>query len=125
MTSRRSFIDLATAGMLTAALAVSGRQSNVAISPIKAIAFDGFTVFDPRPIFVCVEQAFPEQGRDLGNLWCSRQFEYTWLRTLTGQYAEIWRVTEDALVFAAKSLKLDMTAQQRRHLMQAYLELKP
>ena len=125
ITSRRSLLDLAAAGALTAALTIGGRHANAAMPPIKAIAFDGFTVLDPRPVFARVEQLFPDRGRELGNLWRSRQFEYTWLRTLTGQYADFWRVTGDALAFAAKSFKLDLTGEERDSLMQAYLELKP
>lgn len=130
MTSRRTFLDLAAAGAATAVLAARSRRAAAAKTPIQVVAFDGFTVFDPRPVFARVEQVFPEQifpgqGRELGNLWRSRQFEYTWLRTLTGQYADFWRVTEDALVFAAKTLKLDLTAERRDYLMLAYLELKP
>jgi 2-haloacid dehalogenase len=125
MASRRTFLDLAAAGAATAILTARNKQAAAAISPVKVIAFDGFPIFDPRPVFARVEQVFPEQGRELGSLWRSRQFEYTWIRTLTGQYADFWRVTEDALVFAAKMLKLDLTAEQRDYLMLAYLELKP
>jgi len=91
---------------------------------IKAIAFDGFTVFDPRPIATLAEQLFPGQGEPLVGAWRTRQFEYTWLRTLMGRYANFWQVTAEALVFAASALKLDLTADRRHRLMQAYLEIK-
>jgi hypothetical protein len=55
---------------------------------IKAVAFDGFTTFDPRPISAVAEELFPTRGVELSNLWRTRQFEYTWLRTLTGNYAD-------------------------------------
>ena len=41
-----------------------------------------------------------------------------------GRYANFWQVTEDALVFAANSLKLDLTTGKRGGLMQAFLEIK-
>src|SRR5262249_13565323 len=65
------------------------------------------------------------RGNELSNQWRTRQFEYTWLRSLSGKYADFWDVTEDALVFAAKMLKLDMPAGKRQALMDAYLNLKP
>jgi 2-haloacid dehalogenase len=70
------------------------------------------------------EELFPGRGPELSNAWRTRQFEYTWLRTLAGRYADFWQVTEDALVFAAKSLKLDLDTRKRRRLMDAYLELR-
>lgn len=43
---------------------------------IKAIAFDAFPIFDPRPVVRAAEEAFPGQGQDLMKLWRSRIFEY-------------------------------------------------
>jgi len=91
---------------------------------IKAIAFDGFTIFDPRPISALAEELFPGKGLEFSNIWRTRQFEYTWLRTLTGAYADFWRVTEDALVFAAKLVKLDLTKEKHQLLTQAFLEFR-
>jgi 2-haloacid dehalogenase len=90
----------------------------------KAIAFDGFPIIDPRPVFAKAEEIFPGKGADLSNAWRTRQFEYQWLRTLSGGYADFLKTTQDALVFAAKSLQLELTGDKRDQLMQAYLELK-
>jgi 2-haloacid dehalogenase len=46
------------------------------------------------------------------------------LRTVGHQYADFWQVTEEALVFSCKSLKLELTTADRDRLMQSYLELK-
>ena len=54
----------------------------------------------------------------------TKAFEYTWLRTICGHYADFWKVTEDALVFATNMLKLELSLEKRQHLMRAYLELK-
>jgi 2-haloacid dehalogenase len=91
---------------------------------IKAIAFDAFPIFDPRPIFALAEQLFPGKGADLSNVWRTRQFEYQWLRALSGQYADFWHTTDDSLRYSAESLKLDLTPDKRKSLMNAYLELK-
>ena len=92
---------------------------------IKAIAFDAFPIFDPRPIFALVEKLFPGKGKELSNAWRTRQFEYQWLRALSGQYVDFWQATEEGLIFAAKQLKLEMNAEKRERLMNAYLNLKP
>jgi 2-haloacid dehalogenase len=90
----------------------------------QAIAFDAFPIFDPRPVFGLAETLFPGKGAELSNTWRTRQFEYQWLRVLSGRYADFWQTTEDGLVFAAKLLQLELTPEKRAQLMQAYLELK-
>lgn len=129
--SRRDFINLAS-GRVAAGILVSATLAHDVAKPVKAaarskfkaIAFDAFPIFDPRPVFARAEQLFPGKGADLSNAWRTRQFEYTWLRTVSQRYADFWAVTEDALVFAAKMLKLDLTPEKRAQLMGAYLELK-
>jgi 2-haloacid dehalogenase len=91
---------------------------------IKAIAFDALAIFDVRPVAALAEKIFPGHGDQITALWRSRQFEYTWLRTAAGHYADFWQVTEEALVFAGNSLKLELTKTDRDRLMRGYLELK-
>ncbi|HLK55440.1 MAG TPA: haloacid dehalogenase type II [Chthonomonadaceae bacterium] len=122
LTNRRAFL----AGSTAAGLMACASQAQAAPKPtIRAIAFDAFPIFDPRPVSALVEQLFPGKGADLNNSWRTRQFEYTWLRSMGGRYKDFWSVTEEALVFAAKTLQLELTAEKRVRLMQAYLELKP
>ena len=120
--NRREVAALVAAGL--AAATQAGQVYAADRTRFKAIAFDGFPVIDPRPVFARAEEMFPGKGPELSNAWRIRQFEYTWLRTLGGSYADFWRVTQDALVFAARSLKLELSSDQRDRLMQAYLELK-
>jgi 2-haloacid dehalogenase len=91
---------------------------------IKAVAFDGFAIFDPRPIGAAAEAIFPGRGTELMLAWRTRQFEYSWLRTLTHDYADFWRVTTDALAFASRSLALELTPENRDRLMEGYRNLK-
>jgi 2-haloacid dehalogenase len=91
--------------------------------PFKAIAFDAFPIFDPRPVFGLAETLFSGKGAEFSNAWRTRQFEYQWLRAIAGRYADFWQTTEDALVFAAKLLQLELTSDKRAQLMQAYLGL--
>jgi 2-haloacid dehalogenase len=122
--NRRDFVSLFAGGV--AATAISSEPA-LALAPgakIKAVAFDGFTVFDSRPVAAQAEQVFPGHGNELGALWRTRQFEYTWLRTVGRQYVDFWQVTEEALTFACRSLNLELRMADRDRLMQSYLELK-
>ena len=91
---------------------------------IKAIAFDGLAVIDMRPVATLAERIFPGHGNELTAAWRTKQFEYTWLRTLGQQYVNFWQVTEQALIFACKSMKLELTKADSDRLMQSHLELK-
>jgi 2-haloacid dehalogenase len=120
---RRTFLNL-VAGSVAAGLAGAHTASHAAPArPYKAIAFDAFPIFDPRPIFKLAETLFPGKGAELSNAWRTRQFEYQWLRALGGHYADFWQATEAGLVFAAKSLQLELSSDKRDQLMQAYLQL--
>ena len=122
--NRRAFLNLG-AGSVATGLLITTPLAHAGTKPtIKAIAFDAFTTFDPRPIVALAEQLFPKKGAALGNAWRTRQFEYTWLRSVAQRYADFWKVTEDALVFAANMLQLDLSADKRAQLMAAYLDLK-
>ena len=136
--SRRKFLRVAAG---TAGLALATRAPGVVARPVfggagapgagnrsgrlQAVAFDAFPVFDPRPIGSLAEQLFPGRGTELTNAWRIRQFEYTWLRTVAGRHVDFWKVTEDALVWAAKSLKLELGPSHRERLLEAHLGLKP
>jgi 2-haloacid dehalogenase len=58
-------------------------------------------------------------------IWRTRQFEYSWLRTLTGSYVNFLQVTLDALEFACASLHVTLSGESRGRLMQALLQLPP
>ena len=123
MTSdRRDFLGR----MAVSGLALQGFANKAAGSRgnIQAVAFDGFPILDPRPVFALVDELYPERGLELSNVWRTRQFEYTWLRTMSRRYSDFWQVTDDALVFAAKALKLELTAEKHARLMDAYLKLR-
>lgn len=90
---------------------------------IRAIAFDAFPIFDPRPIGAACERLFPERGTALVNAWRARQFDYQWLRAMGGRYADFWRCTADALAVACESAGIDASESQRDELMEGWLRL--
>ncbi len=66
----------------------------------------------------------PGRGNELASLWRTRQFEYQWLRALGHQYVDFYTATDEALAFAAHSLKLDLPADAREQLMHGFLQLR-
>jgi len=101
-------------------------RAEVAATPrFKAVAFDYFVLFNPDSIVSTAERIFPGKGRELASLWRTRQFEYSWLRTITDQYVDFFALTEDALVYSASAMKLTLTEDGKRQLLDAYLHLEP
>ena len=91
---------------------------------IKGIAFDAYgTLFDVYSVGALAEEIFPGDGKALAELWRDRQFEYTRIRTLSGQYADFWTITGDALDFACDRLALALTPGDRDRLMAQYERL--
>lgn len=114
---RRTFLALGAAAAMTgASVQAAGR--------IKALAFDAFTIFDPRPVFQACEQAAPGRGAQLADLWRTRLFEYQWLRALGGQYRDFLACARGGLDFAAQSLKIELPEHARDTLVQGFLQLR-
>lgn len=122
---RRQLLKLMAGGMAASLLPTSVLSQAAGKPNIKAIAFDGFPVFDPRPIFGLAKKLYPDQGGALAKLWFNKIFGYTWLRTVGGHYKNFYAVIEDALVFSAESLKIDLTPERQRQLMDAWMNLEP
>ena len=88
---------------------------------IRAIAFDAYgTLFDVYSVGALAEQLFPGRGAELSALWREVQIGYTRVRTLSDHYVPFWQVTEDALVFSARKLGLDLTDDDRKRMMSQY-----
>ena len=79
----------------------------------KAVAFDYFVLFDANSVIPAVEAAYPGKGAEFTKLWRAKQFEYCFLRSLTGRHADFFEVTGDALAYAAEAMKLDLPPEKR------------
>ena len=91
---------------------------------VKALVFDAYgTLFDVHSVVSLCNRMFPDNGAELSMIWRRKQLEYSWLRSLEGQYEDFWRVTESALIFACRSLGLSCPTELRQNLMEAYLAL--
>jgi len=93
---------------------------------IKALVFDAYgTLFNTNSVISMCNELFPDHGEVLSQIWRSKQLEYTWLRSLMERYGDFWKVTEDALIFACKSLNLQCGSSIHDRLMEGYLHLNP
>jgi 2-haloacid dehalogenase len=91
---------------------------------IKALGFDAYgTLFDVFSVTSLCDELFPRHGHALAQLWRAKQLQYSLLRSLMGRHKDFWQITEDGLVYAANTLKLDLDAGNRTRLMDAYLAL--
>jgi len=122
--NRRDLLKLMAGGAAASLFTTSVLTQAATKHNIKAIAFDGFPIFDPRPIFGLTKTLFQEQGNALAKLWFAKIFAYTWLRTIGGHYKGFYSVIEDALILSAESLKLDLSPGKQKQLMYVWLTLK-
>lgn len=90
-----------------------------------AVAFDYFVLFNPDSVVAAAEHAVPGKGRAFVEIWRNRQFEYSWLRSITRRYVDFFAITGDALVYSANAMHVALTIEQRRQLLDAYLHLTP
>ena len=119
---RRQFLTAAL-GLATSSLAATSHK-RIQASRFTAAAFDALAVFDPGSLSNLAEALFPGRGSDLINIWRIRQFEYSWLRSLSNQYVGFAELTENALVFAAKANRLELTDDKRKQMIHAHSTLK-
>jgi len=123
--NRRQFLGLSAKIMLASAALKVPLASAQTSTQIKAIAFDGFPIFDPGPILALVKKLYPEHGKIFAKAWFNKIFAYTWLRTNGGQYKDFYSVIGDALAYTATQFKVELNADKRDQLMGVWLQLKP
>ncbi len=126
--SRRAFVGRSLRGISGAQAAgiLSGSHPHGhRAAPIRAIAFDALAIFNPEPVGALTETIYPGKGAALMEVWRTRQFEYTWLRVLSGHYVDFEQVTHDSLVFATRRLKLDLTVDNALRLENRFHTLTP
>jgi len=121
---RRTFMQLAGSAALAGAISGTAPSSAIHPSRYKAVAIDAFPIFDPRPIAKLTKSLFPERGSELLNEWRTRQFEYQWLRALSGQYVDFLQSTRDSLLFATEQLGISLSEEKENELMSAWSNLQ-
>src|SRR5258708_38294719 len=128
-TGRREFLQAAAAttaaiGAIAVTHDAAAEDAAVRVKNIKAFAFDAYgTLFDVFSVTQLCEQLFPGRGNAVAQVWRAKQLQYSLLRRLMGRHRDFWGLTEDGVVFATKSLNLDLTPAKRKHLMDSDLSL--
>src|SRR5690606_34427297 len=96
------------------------------MSNTKAIVFDLYgTLYDVHSVVQQCDAAYPGQGIQISTMWRQKQLEYTWLRSLMGQYVSFEQATRDALVYTCRYLNLELDQAVCARLCDAYLNLTP
>jgi 2-haloacid dehalogenase len=119
-------IDLSRRSFLKTSVALTAATPLIEAAPrFKAVAFDFFVIFDANSTIPAAEAAYPGKGAEFARAWRAKQFEYSFVRSITNHHADFFKVTEDALVYTAGAMKLDLTPERRKRLLDAYMTLKP
>lgn len=71
--NRRGFLKLAVSGALASAIPLHSIAQSNTKGKFKAVVFDAFPIFDPRPVAPLAEIAFPGYGQMLSSVWRTRQ----------------------------------------------------
>ena len=92
--------------------------------PINAVVFDAYgTLYDIQSVASVTEQAFPGYGDVITQVWRLKQLEYTWLRSLIGNYEDFGVVTRDSLSYTLDCLGLDESGAAFQRIVDKYLSL--
>jgi 2-haloacid dehalogenase len=112
-------------GPLCCLLLIGTFASAGAAPRFKAVAFDYFVLFNANSVVPVVEKEYPGKGVEFTTAWRARQFDYGFLRSITGHQDDFFKVTEDALVYTAEAMHLDLPPDRKQRLLTAYLTLTP
>lgn len=109
------------------ALGLAGLSDRVRASPphgpIRAVAFDGFTIFDPRVIPAAVSAMFPDKGKAVAGAWMAKIFELSWIETAAGRYSGFRALADAALLQVAELDSITIGPADRARLVSTFGEL--
>lgn len=98
-------------------------MSDNALYSCRAFVFDAYgTLFDVGSAVSRLRDSIGDESERFSAIWRQKQLEYTWLRSLMGDFSDFWAVTGDALDYAMDQFgKKDPAL--RAKLMETYLSL--
>jgi len=92
---------------------------------VKGIVFDMYgTVVDVGAVAAACHEVASDPVA-FNTQWRAKQLEYTFLRSLMVRYRNFWKVTEEALEFTIQRFAIQLSSEQRRQLMDAWLRPTP
>jgi 2-haloacid dehalogenase len=118
MLNRRGMLKT-TAGTGAASLLAAGFEACARERRFKAVCFDAFPIFDPRPILASAKRISPE----LGSSWFQKIFADTWLRTTAQQYVDFAAVAEETLDYCSKGAGVTLSSAARDQLLASFSSL--
>jgi 2-haloacid dehalogenase len=91
--------------------------------PSSIYVFDAYgTLFNVHAAIDRHRDACGPESDRMSEMWRTKQLEYSWTLTLSGQYVDFWELTQRALDFSlARTPSVDRNLRQR--LLDAYFEL--
>jgi 2-haloacid dehalogenase len=96
---------------------------SVPLARVSACIFDAYgTLFNVAAAANRCRDALGDQVEPLALLWRSKQLEYSWLRSLRGDYVDFWHITGQSLDYALGTLGIADPALRAR-LMEMYFVL--
>lgn len=121
---RRRFMTIAAAGAILHIFPWGRFANAMAAQKIKAVAFDGFPIFDPRPVLGTGKKLYGDKGGQFAVAFRTRLFEYQWLRALGNRYKDFFSIIDDAHRAAAGQLGVDASPENLSALKQAFMGLQ-
>ena len=99
-------------------------RDSLSLAGIRTVVFDAYgTLFDVGSASARCRDALGDRVDSLSALWRTKQLEYTWLRSLRGDFVDFWHVTGEALDYAMAAFGLS-DALLRSRLMELYFALR-
>src|SRR3974390_3308592 len=120
MPTRRAFL-----GGVLAASSLGLHLNSAPAEPgatFQAACFDAFTIFDPRSLNDVLEREVPGKGIELATAWRTKLFDYCWLRTLYGRYADFSQVAAESLDVVLETTKTSLSEVARARILSVWLE---
>ncbi|RNC29890.1 MAG: (S)-2-haloacid dehalogenase [Candidatus Dichloromethanomonas elyunquensis] len=93
---------------------------------IKACAFDAYgTIYDVHSVTEKCDQVWPGKGAQISQIWRLKQLQYSWQRSLMGNYQNFWELTKFGLKYALEMLKLPHDDKILDEVLDKYYHLDP
>ena len=93
---------------------------------VTTVVFDAYgTLYDVQSVARAAENTFPGYGEYITQVWRLKQLEYTWLRSMMGQYQDFRAITRDSLAYTLATLGLEADADTIEQVVGAYNTLSP
>ncbi len=90
---------------------------------VSVCLFDAYgTLFDVAASARNCADEIGESWFNFSAMWRKKQLEYTWLRTMMGNFSDFWHVTGEALDYTMDNFNMDNPSLRAR-LMELYLKL--